>query len=525
MSKLKEKGFSKFGFIISSIGSAIGLGSVWRFPWLMERNGGGGFLIPYFICMIFIGIPLLMFEINVGSYFKKAQSLYYSKDKKTRIFGYMFFSVCLMIQTFYAVVIAYLFIQLLQSVAHIFGSESFGFTKGLISGDDNNPPIVKVADGVNFKTLGGISWPILGALTFILLFVAFVSTFEIAKGVEKLNKICIPALFVLFTFLTIYSMTLKGAEKQLEKMWAPKWAEAFTFKAWTDAASITLFSLSLGMGPIWYYSSQTEKTQDPHNSAFVIALPLILVSLLAGIINYSSLGFLESNGVDIEKLPKSGGSLVFVTYPKVFVALGEQTGAPWFAGIIGLMFFLSLIFASITSLISLTEVCVGNLKTAFTKFSRSKLSLMTTILVFILAIPYTLKSGLNLVDGTDFWTSNVSIFVLVIGNLIFVVILGTKEWIQAREFANKNSWIKIPYKWITIALMVSGVILLALFGIVTYNSFIKVLIDKWEENWFKILLFGIIWGVIIKIAMSSILSYFTTTKKFGNKEEVEGVQQ
>lgn len=445
--KKKEQSFSKFGFIISAFGSSIGLGSIWRFPTMMAQSGGGAFLIPFVISMLICGIPILMFEMNVGNKFKSVQVEIFDRlyGKKGRFFGYFYPTIAFLIAAFYVVVLGWVLLQLVISFTNNLFVDNFLFGE-----------LLKTPD--NLKSLSDIgkpSWWLILALIFIFCLVAIISLKGIKKGVEKLNKILIPLLFIILLSLMIYCLTLDGAAIGLDKMWKPDWAQLGETKVWTNAFSQSFFSISIAMGTIMYFSSKTKKAQDNNNAAFVVCLPLVLISIIAGMMNFSALGFLaKSQNCTIEHLigPESDPSLIFRIFPQIFKQIGLQTHNI-FGQILAICFYLCLFFAGFMTLIALTEVVSGNILSK-SKLSHKKNTLLWIFLIFCTSLVYTVGGGKFLIDGVDIWVNNIWLFVMAIVELYLIIIIIKSRkiklkplWNEILQTSNANSWIKIGKKY------------------------------------------------------------------------------
>ncbi len=500
--KKKEQSFSKFGFIISAFGSSIGLGSIWRFPTMMAQSGGGAFLIPFVISMIICGIPILMFEMNVGNKFKSVQVDIFDRlyGKKGRFFGYFYPTIAFLIAAFYVVVLGWVLLQLVISFTQSLFVDNFLFGQ-----------LLKTPDSLKtMSDLGKPSWWLILALIFIFCLVAIVSLKGIKKGVEKLNKILIPLLFFILLFLMIYCLTLDGATIGLNKMWKPDWAQLSKTKVWTNAFSQSFFSISIAMGTIMYFSSKTKKPQDNNNAAFVVCLPLVLISIIAGMMNFSALGFLaKSQNQTIENLigSKSDPALIFRIFPQIFKQIGLQTHNI-FGQLLAISFYLCLFFAGFMTLIALTEVVSGNIL-AKSSLGHKKNTLLWIFLIFCASLIFTVSGGKYLIDGIDIWVNNIWLFVMAIVELSLIIFAFKSSklkinplWKEILQTSNKHSWIKINKKY-TIILISSMVILSVL---IVFNVYQLINTLKEPDTLIAHVYFGIPIGFGLQILMPLILT-------------------
>lgn len=506
MKKEKSQSFSKFGFIISAFGSSIGLGSIWRFPTIMAQSGGGAFLIPFVISMVICGIPILMFELNVGNKFRRVQVDIFDRlyGKKGRFFGYFYPTLSFLVAAFYVIIIGWVLIQIVISFSNsLLFSSILNFPSKLSTGSDFGTPNL---------------WVVL-ALVFILSFVIFVSLMGLRKGIEKLNKILIPLLFIILMTLMFYCMTLDGASIGLNKMWEPDWSQLKETKVWTNAFSQSFFSLSIAMGTMMYFSSRTKKAQDNNNSAFVVALPLVLISIMAGMMNFSALGFLAKNSNQtIDEIIKlnPGPSLIFETFPEIFKQIGVQTHIV-FGQLLSVLFYLALFSAGTMTLIALVEVTNGNIL-AKTKLNRKANTLIWVALLFFAAFVYTFRGGSYLIDGVDIWVNNIWLFAMAITE-ICLILLTIKhwrvkinpEWTAILAVSNQNSWIKIGRKY-TI-LLLTGAFILFVMVFFKFYEFFSTVINNPENTLIPYVYFGLPMGLGLQIIIPTILTFKDNIKR------------
>ncbi|MBI4418265.1 MAG: sodium-dependent transporter, partial [Ignavibacteriales bacterium] len=334
---------SRIGFILAAAGSAIGLGNIWRYPYVTGQNGGAAFVLLYLGCVLLIGIPILLAELSLGRHttlnpvgaFKKL-----SKSRAWPLVGYLGVITGAGILSFYLVVAGWTLGYIVRTI--IPSSESFGQFVA-------NP----------FEELGYFA-------AFLLL-TMYVVLGGVERGIERWSKLLMPALFVILTLLIIYNLTLDGAMKGVEFYLSPDFSKikGSTFLA---ALGQAFFSLSLGMGTMITYGSYISKKENIPVSAAAVALSDTLIAFLAGLMIFPALF-----AVAVE--PTQGPSLVFEVLPRVFATMPGGV-------FLGLLFFILLAIAALTSTVSLLEVPVAFLVDQ-KQWTRKKAVLVVSALVFL----------------------------------------------------------------------------------------------------------------------------------------------
>ena len=396
---------SKFGFIMAAVGSAVGLGNIWRFPYIASTYGGGLFLLLYIAIVAILGFSMLTLEFTIGRH-KNANVLdAFAVGKKKRSYiGWLCILIPFLIVSYYNVIGGWIIKYLTIFVTGgDFGSAGYEGTFGEFTSDP-------VASGV-----------------FTVIFLALciiVLIFGVQKGIEKVSKIMMPALFVMLVFMAVVSLTMPGAIEGLKFMFVPNFesiAENGGFLQMLSAATGQAFySLSVGMGIAVTYGSYLKKDQSiPQNALSVCGLDT-MVAIFSGL---AVLPAIFSVGIT----PSAGPGLVFISFPAVFEALGG------FGIVVGVIFFLLVLFAAWTSAISLLEVLISALEEK-TKLSRKGATLVvaavitvTSILVAISMQPEGLF-GVNLLDLFDSLTTYVMLPLTGLLMCFFLVkVIGMKN--------------------------------------------------------------------------------------------------
>jgi NSS family neurotransmitter:Na+ symporter len=431
MEKTRERWSSRSSFLFAVIGSAIGLGNVWRFPYITYENGGGAFLIPYLIALITAGIPLMILEYYVGHFTQSAPPIAFKKIwHRAEWAGWFAILLIFILSTYYCTIMGW-------SVNYLFHSFSLGWgntAESVKSFFNNN--ILQLSESPS--VFGGIRLPIVGGLALVWLFI-YLSLF---KGVETLGKIVyftviIPWLIILV--MVVRGLTLPGAIEGIKFYLTPDFSALLKPKVWLAAYGQIFFTLSLAMGTLIVYASYLHEKSDITVNAFLTSIANCLTSFIAGFAVFSTLGYLAGTlGVSVKDVTTSGIGLAFVTYPMAISLL--PVAARFFAA----LFFLLLLTLGIDSAFSMTEPVVESIVDKWGIKKKYVLPIIC-ILGFLVGLPFTTRAGLYWIDIADHFITNYGI--TMVGFLECIVIgyvLGAKK---ARTYINQVSEMKIGIWW------------------------------------------------------------------------------
>ena len=404
---------NRFGVVAAAAGSAIGLGNIWRFPYLCGENGGGAFLLAYLFCIILIGLPIMLAEFSIG---RSAQRNAYrsfkvlSPQRPWYLIGVMGIIASFTIMSFYSAVGGWTIEYVIRSVTNT------------LAGDHNEM----------FNTfIAGTYTPIAYQFGFLALSLGVV-IFGVSKGIEKSTKILMPALFVLLIILCIRSLTLEGAKEGLIFVLKPDFSN-LSGNSILDALGQAFFSLSIGMGCMITYGSYIKRKEDLTYTANVIVLASIVVAVLASIVIFPA-----ASALNIE-VDAAGPGLVFKTLPGMFALM---PGGIIFAT----LFFILLCIAALTSAISLIEVvvtfCVEEMQ-----IKRGIATALVAVSMFLLGILCSLSLGmmpqlglfgLGFFDLMDFMSANIF---LPLGGFFIAIYMGwaLKKRITVKELTSDGS--------------------------------------------------------------------------------------
>ncbi|MBM6618675.1 sodium-dependent transporter [Bacillus suaedaesalsae] len=420
---------TRAGFILAAVGSAIGLGNIWRFPAVAYENGGGAFFIPYLFALLTAGIPLLILEFTIGHKYRGSAPLSYARlNKKTEWLGWWQVAVSFVIACYYPVIIAWAMSYSAFSFNQNWGTDTAGFLIGEYLQVGAPGEIGGLVPGVFLPLL--IVW----AITLGVLFKG------VKKGIEMINRVCIPLLVVLFLIVVLRAVTLDGAAEGLNAFFTPNWDSIMDGKVWVAAYGQIFFSLSIAFAIMITYSSYLPKKSDLTNNAFITGFGNSAFELLAGIGVFSALGFMAMQvGKPVEEVVSSGVGLAFIVFPQI---INEM---PALNGLFGFLFFGSLVLAGLTSLISIVETFIAGIQDKF-KFSRTKAVLIGGGAAALVSVLFATRGGLNFLDVADYFINN---FGVTLAGLAEVVVIAwvLKELKNLQAHANGVSDIMLGAWW------------------------------------------------------------------------------
>lgn len=418
---MRDQWNSKLGFLLAAIGSAVGLGNLWRFPYVAATNGGGAFLLPYFFAIITAGIPILILEYTMGKTYRGGAPVTWARiNRKFEWIGWFQVMVAFVIGVYYFAIIVWVLSYVGFSFTEAWGADPSGFFVEYLGLTDS---------ALNF---GGIRTNLILPFIVIWAVVAFIMYKGISRGIEIVCKICLPVLMLLTLILVIRGITLPGAVDGLEYMFKPNWAALSDPSVWVAAYGQIFYSLSIGFAIMLAYSSYLPKETDVVNSAFITATANHGFEVFAGIGVFSIMGFMAlQQGVAVEDVAASGIGLAFMTFPTAISTL------PALNSLFGICFFGALLTAGVTSMVSILQAVVSGFHD---KFDIEHRKAVTIVLVptFVLSIMFITGAGLNILDIVDAFINNIGV---ATGGLIEVILITRffnpeKLRREANEFSN-----------------------------------------------------------------------------------------
>lgn len=437
---MRDQWNNKLGFLLAAIGSAVGLGNLWRFPYVAATNGGGAFLVPYFFAIITAGIPILILEYTMGKTYRGGAPVTWARiNRKFEWLGWFQAIVAFVIGTYYFAIIVWVLSYVGFSFTQAWGSDPSSFFVEYLGLTDS---------ALNF---GGIRTNLIIPFIIIWAIVAFVMYKGVSKGIETICRICLPVLMVLTLILVIRGITLPGAVDGLEYMFKPDWSKLMDSSVWVAAYGQIFYSLSIGFAIMLAYSSYLPRETDVVNSAFITATANHGFEVFAGIGVFSIMGFMAmQQGVAVEDVAASGIGLAFMTFP---TAISEL---PALNALFGVCFFGALLTAGITSMVSILQAVISSFHD---KFDIEHKRAVTLVLVptFLISILFITGAGMNILDIVDAFINNIGV---ATGGLIEVILITrffNPE--KLRQEANEFSNFSIGKWWIYSLKVVTTIVL------------------------------------------------------------------
>ena len=402
MAKEREHFGSGYAAVLAMAGSAIGLGNIWRFPYIVGQNGGAAFILVYLFCVAFLALPIFLSESVIG---RAAHAGAFGAFKKLapgtpwKWLSLITVVAPLVLLSYYSVVGGW-------SVGYFLDALTKGFTLS--------------SQGQFSSFISSVWTPIIFHTVFLGL-TAFIVLGGVKSGIERFNKISLPLLFVLIVILTVYSITLPGASAGVSFLVKPDFSQ-LTPRSFAYAMGQSFFSMSLGIGAILIYSSYMKKEENIIAAGTGTSVFDFLFALLAG---FAVMPAVFAAGIE----PGAGPGLIFDSFPFIFGTMGESM--PLLSRVVSILFFFTIVIAALTSSISVFEVIAAYLVEE-KKMSRRKAVAVVFVVDWLLGVLCSLSfgplggikiGGKIIFDFFDFLTSN---FLMTVGALLFVIFVGWK---------------------------------------------------------------------------------------------------
>lgn len=466
MAKTKDKNEwgSNLSFLLAMIGSAVGLGNIWRYPYVLYSNGGGTFLIPYIVAILIMGIPFLILEYGVGYNFKSSFPKAIRKiSEKWEYLGWFLPVAVFMILIYYSAILGWDGFYVILSAFKGWGADPNNyFTSSFLQADDTLGGLGTFVPFVAIAMLVG--WVI----------VWFISHRDLEKGLGKVSKVLVPLLFVIMIFIVIFSLTLPGAGIGLAQLYNPDWSLLFDFNIWMAAFGQMIFSLSLGMSIAFTYASYTKDDSDLVSNALWVVVANCGFENFAAIGVFSILGYMSlQSGIPVPDLVTQGTGLVFIVYPTVFNVLGDL------ACIIGPLFFFTVYLAGLTSILSTIEPLSFSIQNKF-GWSRSKTMSVLCVFGAAVSMVYATAMGSYILGIADTFVNQIAILIGVIFECIVFAWIFKVENIIPKLNAKSKS-IKLGKWWLVVVryilpIFIAFVWLGGLVGVISSGSMVELAI-------------------------------------------------
>ena len=431
---------SKLGFILAAIGSAVGLGNLWRFPYIAATNGGGAFIFPYLFAILTAGIPILVLEYTMGKTYRSgAPGAFARINRKFEFLGWFQVMTAFLISIYYVAIVVWVLCYIGKSVGCTWGEDTAGSFYGML----------QITDSIT--QVGGLNTKLLIPFLIVWAIVGFIMYRGINKGIDLACKICLPILLVCTVIIFFRGITLPGAVDGIAYMFTPDWSAIAKPAVWVAAYGQVFFSLSIAFAIMISYSSYLPKEEDVVNTAFLTACTNHGFEIFAGIGIFSIMGYMAyASGQTMDDVAAAGVGLAFVVFPTAISTL------PGLNSLFGILFFVSLFTAGVTSMISIVQTAITGIEDKW-EMSHKKATTVVLVPAFILSFLFVTKAGLYFLDLADYIANNIGI---VASGVIEVVLIG---WFfkpeKLRQAANEYSNFSIGTWWIWCLKVVTVIVL------------------------------------------------------------------
>jgi NSS family neurotransmitter:Na+ symporter len=424
------------------MGSAVGLGNIWRFPYMAYSNGGGAFLIPYGVAFITVGLPLLLLEFGLGHKTGKSAPLALAEAGKgwEWVGWWALFIGMFGVNPYYCVIIGWTVDYFFYSFGLSWGADPATFFFKDFLGQTSGPGV-----------LGGFRWTILAGTIAVWGITWAVTSREIRKGIELANKVFMPLLFLLVVILVFWSLTLEGAGIGLKAYLTPNFEALKNPRVWIDAYSQIFFTLSLGFGIMIAFASYLPRGEAVGRSALTVGFGDSLFAVFAGFAIFATLGYMSQVvGKPIGDVISQSIGLAFVAYPQAINKL------PAMSPLFGAIFFLALAIAGLSSSISLTEAFVAALVDKFRMERRRAVTILCSV-GLLLSLVYTTGGGLFWLDIVDRFVTHYGLVVVGVLEAILVGYFLKPRFV--RDHLNRHGKFRLTFRWDIAVLVLIPVVL------------------------------------------------------------------
>lgn len=482
----REQWQSQMGFILAAVGSAIGLGNIWRFPGVAYTNGGGAFLIPYLVALLTAGVVYLLFDWALGHRYRgSAPAIFRRIHPRFEPLGWFQVGICFAIITYYAVIVAWSVRYIGFSMSRAWGDDPAGFFTG------DFLRLIPSADAhITGSPVPGVFWPLVAVWAFVTLIMAL----GVAGGLEKMNKIFLPTLLVMFVGMVVRAVTLPGAVQGLNSFFTPDWSALTDPQVWVQAYAQIFFSLSVMFGIMVTYASYLPRRANLAPTSFVVAFSNSSFELLAGIGVFSTLGFMAARqGIAVSELEGiTGPILSFVTFPQV---ISLMPGGQLF----GVLFFGSLSLAGITSLVSLIQVVTAAVQEKFDTGRTASSVAVGLVAALASTWLYSTSNGLNMLDVVDNYVNNIGVVASAIVTVVLVVLVA-RRLPELHHHINDHSAQGVGKWWPLFAAVITPIVLAVMLALTILELLQKGYGDypSWFNNAFG-------WGSLGTLILGSII--------------------
>ena len=441
---------SSLAFIFAMIGAAVGLGNIWRFSYVLYSNGGGSFFIPYFIAIAIMGIPFLILEYGVGFSFKESFSKIMNKiNPKFEIIAWILVLFVFVVTIYYMVILSWDLVYLLSSFTFSWGTDAASYFVNTVGGSSNlsDASFLLIPTTVCVLLLWVVLW--------------FISHRDVDKGIGKVSKILIPALFIIMGVIVIYALTLPGAGIGIQTLLTPNWNMLWDVNIWLAAFAQIIFSLSMGQAIALTYASYLPENSKLIDNVLIVVASNSAFEIFTAFGVFSILGYMSATaGTPMVQLITEGTGLIFIVFPMIFNIMGP------IGRILAPLLFLAILFAGITSALGFFEPMLNSASTKL-GWSRKKTATILSVIGCVFSLILTTGISSYLVGIIDSFVNEFGILLLIgIQCIIFAWFYGVEHFLPA---LNEHSTFKVGTIWSFVIKYLLPIVLIIMWaiGIVT----------------------------------------------------------
>lgn len=437
---------SSIAFIFAMIGAAVGLGNIWRFSYVLYSNGGGSFFIPYLIAIAIMGIPFLILEYGVGFSFKESFSSIMKKiNPKFELIAWILVLFVFIVTIYYMVILSWDLVYLLSSFTFSWGTDAAAYFTQNVGGSSNlsNASFLLIPTTIGVLILWIILW--------------FISHRNVDKGIGKVSKILIPALFVIMAMIIIYALTLPGADIGVATLLTPDWGKLTDVNIWLAAFAQIIFSLSMGQAIALTYASYLPENSKLIDNVLIVVASNSLFEICTAFGVFSILGYMSAtSGTPMVQLITEGTGLIFIVFPMIFNIMGP------IGRILAPLLFLAILFAGITSALGFFEPML-NSTTEKLKWSRKRTATVLSVIGCVFSLILTTGISSYLVGIIDSFVNEFGILLLIgIQCIIFAWFYGVEHFLPA---LNEYSTFKVGRIWSLVIKYILPIVLIVMWVI------------------------------------------------------------
>jgi len=437
---------SSLAFIFAMIGAAVGLGNIWRFSYVLYSNGGGSFFIPYLIAIAIMGVPFLILEYGVGFSFKESFSSIMKKiNPKFEIIAWILVLFVFIVTIYYMVILSWDLVYLGSSFTFSWGTDAAHYFVNTVGGSSNlsNASFLLIPTTIGVLLLWVVLW--------------FISHKNVDKGIGKVSKILIPALFIIMGCIIVYALTLPGAGIGIATLLTPDWGKLLDVNIWLAAFAQIIFSLSMGQAIALTYASYLPENSKLIDNVLIVVASNSLFEICTAFGVFSILGYMSyTGGTPMVQLITEGTGLIFIVFPMIFNIMGP------IGRILAPLLFLAILFAGITSALGFFEPMLNSTSNKL-GWSRKKTATILSIIGCVFSIILTTGISSYLVGIIDSFVNEFGILLLIgIQCIIFAWFYGVEHFIPT---LNESSTFNVGKTWSFVIKYLLPIVLIVMWAI------------------------------------------------------------